>query len=568
MFFIGCKADKQIPDQNFTLNVRLASEPDNLHPMFSKSSYATQIENLILIPLAEFDPQSLVLTPLLVTEVNNGQEITEGEFEGFQRFSIQIRPEATWADGTPITAEDYLFTIKAARNPKVNASSWKGYLSVIESVEIDPNDPKKFEVVISSNDFLTQLVAYNFNIFPKHLYDPEGLMSQLSIGDLETENVDSLAEAQPNLEVFAQRFEGITHMRDIVTGAGPYELEEWATGQFIRLKRKADWWADKIENRPSMLNAYPDRIVYHIIPDENTALTSLKDGSIDVMGEVTSSAFINLRDDKTYESKLDFYTPAVMQYHYLELNCRNPKLSDVKVRQALAHLLDYDALFDNLTMGLAEKTTGPFHPGKPYYNKDLKPIEQDFDKARKLLAEAGWADTNDDGVVDKEINGKRTELELEIMVSQRPEGQQLALIMKESAKEVGINLELVTKASREIIADLRKRDFEIVPLRNRSNPSVDDPYQLWHSDNDNPGGNNRSGFRNERADEVIMEIRSTEDDSRRIELFKELQEIIFEEQPVIFLYVPLEKIVVSEKYKMQPSDRRPGYFENLFQLAN
>jgi peptide/nickel transport system substrate-binding protein len=243
-------------------------------------------------------------------------------------------------------------------------------------------------------------------------------------------------------------------------------------------------------------------------------------------------------------------------------------LSDKNVRKALAHAVDYDGIIGNITLGMAERTIGPFHPDVEYYNHDLTPVPFDLDKARALLAASGWKDSNDNGILDKIIEGALHEISLDITVSPRPEGQTVALLIKEQAAKIGIELNIITKDGAALMQDARNRNFEILPLRTRSEISFVDPYQTWHSSSDAPGGSNRCGFRNEMADSIITVIRTTGSNSERIKAYQELQAVLAEEQPVIFLYVPLERLIVSKKFRMQASARRPGYFENMFERVD
>lgn len=564
LMIVGCTSDVQQKQEDFHVHIRLPNEPDNMHPMFSRSAYATQIENLILYPLAEFDPFSLELSPLIIETVPEGILQSGGGHDGQYRYDLKIRDEAEWEDGVQITAYDYLFSLKAAFNPKVNAPNWRAYFNDMKAVVIDSKDPKKLSVFLEGKNMLSDLVVVNFNIFPKHIYDPEGLMEHLSLEEIRNpSNSDSLLIAHPELEKFATAFSGVRYKREVISGAGPYKMVEWATGESITLEKKENWWGEKVTNRPSMMNGFPQRIKYFFVPDENTALTAMKDGSFDVMSEVSSDAFLNLKNDANYSEMLDFFTPSIMQYNYLELNNRNPKLSDARVRKAIAYLLDYDALIENLTSGLAVKTVGPVHPSKDYYNQDIQPIKQDIEKSKELLSEAGWSDTNENGTVDKIIDGQLTELDLSVIVSQRREGQQLALILKQNAAKAGINIQI---ENRPLSQAIRNRDFEIVPMRRRSNPYVYDPYQAWHSASDQPGGGNYTGYRDAEADEIIEAINDEENADQRNQLYRDLQAELINDQPVIFLYVPLEKVILNKRFKAQPSARRPGYFENLFEL--
>ncbi len=569
LLMTGCQ-DKTATDQaDFLVQIRLASEPDNLHPMFSRSAYATQIENLVFYPLAEFDPYTLELMPLLIEEMPKAELIEEGEFEGLYRYSFRMREEASWDDGKPVTAYDYLFTIKAAFNPRVNAPSWRGFLDAIRAVEIDAEDPKSCEVYLSGKNMISDLIVVNFAVFPVHIYDAGNLMGDILLDELRVDvPEDTLVSWYPKLESFADAFSSVQYNRETISGAGPYRFVEWGTGQSIILEKKENWWGDQVEDAPDMMKGNPTRITYTFVPDENTALAAMKDGAFDIFSEVGSEAFLQLKNDPQYADRFNFYTPSLMQFHALELNNRDPKLADARVRKALAALLDYDAIIENLTAGLAQRTVGPIHPSKPYYNREIMAPGQDLELAREYLAEAGWRDTNGDGTVDKVIDGVPTELDLSVLVSQRKEGQQIALILQQNAARVGIGIEIETRDGQQILSALRTRDFDILPMRVRSNPYMYDPYQTWHSDSDKPGGSNRSGYHDKEVDEIIERIRLAEDPAEVHRLYLEFQEELAKDQPVIFLYVPEEKIIANKRIRMQPSSRRPGYFENLFEQAS
>ena len=115
--FLACKNASDQTELNNDLTIRIANEPDNLNPIFSRSLYATPIENLILLPLAEYDPFTLELSPLLVKDLAVIEKVTEGPYKGGKRYKYEMREEAVWSDGTPVSALDYEFTLKIVFNP-------------------------------------------------------------------------------------------------------------------------------------------------------------------------------------------------------------------------------------------------------------------------------------------------------------------------------------------------------------------------------------------------------------------------------------------------------------------
>lgn len=544
----------------------MPSEPENLHPMLTRSSYAVQITSLILLPAAEFDPVTLELSPLLITEIPKGELVSEGKHTGGSMYTLNFRPEAKWDNGMPVTAEDYLFTIKAAHNPYVTASVWNRFLSFLSEVIIDPANPKSATVYIDSNYVLALEVLMNWNIYPAHIYDPGKIMSQFSLDELRDPEKQWTPAQDSLLRAFAASFESTKFFRDTVSGSGPYRFLSWTTGENIKLEKKDNWWGSKLINPPLLLQAYPDVIEYRIITDAATAEAALKSGQIDVMSEVPAASFIAMREDPDWKDKFQYITPEITQIYYLELNNRDPVLSDKRIRKALAHSLDYAGFMENLLVGLGKRAVGPIHPKRSYFNKNLKPVDYDLNKALALIKEAGWEDTNGNNIPDKVINGKREELRLSIKITNKQEGNTLATIIRENAKKAGFDIVIELVDPGQFTQDVRQFNFDIVPLRSRPLASVDEPFQAWHSDSDIPGGGNRSGFRNAEADETIEAIQTATLEERD-ELYYDLQEIIYEEQPSIFLYIPLERVIVSKKYDIISSSRKPGYFENLFRLA-
>jgi len=388
------------------------------------------------------------------------------------------------------------------------------------------------------------------------------------LGELMDPNKKWSAEQDTLLKQFATSFESPHFGREVVSGAGPYEFDNWATGGFIRLKRKNNYWGDKITNAPLLLQAYPTEITYRIITDAATAEAALKSEEIDVMGDVSAATFVKMKNDPEWSSKFQFASPALLQMNYLLLNNRKPVLADKRIRQALAYTLDYDGIMNNLLQGLGERSVGPIHPSKPYYDKELKPVKQDINKAIALIKEAGWKDTNGNGIPDKMIDGKLQELSIGIKITAQEEGKAIANILKENAKKAGIEINIEVLDNSQFNEDRRQGNFDVEPMRFRSQPAIDDPYQNWHTESDKPGGGNVSGFHNTAADSIINEIRTDTSEKERDHDFQSLQELLYNEQPVIFLYVPLERIVVSKKFEFISSSRKPGYFENLFKLRS
>lgn len=202
---------------------------------------------------------------------------------------------------------------------------------------------------------------------------------------------------------------------------------------------------------------------------------------------------------------------------------------------------------------------------KNYYHNQLEPIPYDIDTAKKILADQGWSDSDSDGTIDKMINGEHVELELDMYVSEGKLGQQIALLLQEAGSKANIKINIIQKPFSEIEKQhLNTRDYDMTPMVVRQDLVLDDPYSRWHSDQDKVGGRNIYGLQNEQLDQITEQIQVTNDPAVRNRLYRQVQEILYDEQPVIFLYSPRERIVVSSEWNSSSTVRRPGYLANTF----
>ncbi len=574
IFFSGCSSDggsdggkvvsKKEGDNTVVLHE--LSDPDFLNPFISSAANSTYIELNIFQQLLAIDFKTLELVGSLAVGRPEIKEVEEGEYAGGMSLAYEIRPEATWDDGTPIIAEDYIFSIKIIKNPKVNAGSVRSYIAFIDDIVVDADNPKKF-TIYSKERYILAEVFSGYYVYQPKAYDPEGLMSKFTLKEMSDPKFD--ANAHPELQQFADAFNSSKYAREVgfVQGSGPYEFKGWETGQRITLERKKDWWGDKVKDAPQ-LAANPDKLVYKIQNDWTTAVTDMKDEGMDVARGVRSGDFVDLKDNARFTQLYNLHNPTQLSYDYIGFNMKNPKLNDKRVRRAIAHLVNKDQIIKVLLKGLGEPVIGPIHPTKPYYNKNLKNIEYNVDKAKELLAEAGWTDTNGNGIVDKEIDGELTEMKLEYKYnSGNDRRKNTGILLKENAKRAGIEIDVVTREWTVFLEDTKKRDFELYCAGWVQSPIPDDLTQIWHTESDHPDGDNRVGFGNAESDQVIDEIRVTLDPLKQKDLYYRIQEIIYEEQPYVFLVSPKERIVIHNRFdNAEPSVNRPGYNQNAFTL--
>ena len=562
------KADNDAPEitKAPTVTVRLRAEADRLNPLLTYRSWSIHIMNFIFPTLLKYDPETTKLSPVLVKSRPEISPITEGSYAGGTSYMFELLEEATWENGTPLTAKDYEFTLKVLFNPHVACEVYRQYLSLIRDVELDSANPKKF-TVLTDETYIKAEYATGLFILPEYIYDPEGLMKDYKVSDLTDPAQAEKHANDENLKAFGEQFNSPKYSRDkdFISGAGAYKLEEWVEGERIVIKKKDNWWGDQLSDQNPRLKAYPEKIIFLPIADPNTAISMLKDQTIDVMDAIPEQQFVDIQKNELVSGHYNFYTPDILGYYFLYLNTRLPKLEDKNVRRALAHLFDAKEVLKSVKLDYGVPIVGPVHPTRPYYHKGLKPIELDVEKARTLLKNAGWVDTNGNGTVDKIIDGELVEMNLNYMITpNNPTSNNIALIFKNEAKKAGVNIEITPKEANVLRAEVKKREFEMYS-GGLTQDMVDDPKQVWHTSSDTPNGFNRFGFGNAESDAIIDEIRRTLDEEKRKELFLRLQEIIYEEQPAIFMYATKDRVAIHNRFKgVKTSLVSPRYFENYW----
>lgn len=561
VIFIGCGGD-QSSSSNEDITIAIKKSPERINPMIYPTSSAREVYQFIFVSLADYDPRKLQLEPVLIEQLPQVRLISEGQYKGAYAYDIRILDDASWEDGSPITGYDYAFTIKTIKLPSVKSTSYRSYIKAIEDVIVDKDDPKSFSVIIDEDYMIAKEAILSIPIYPRYFYDANDALSIVNIPSLNIKSsADSIASLS-DLQSFSKSMNGLEYSRSHVQGAGPYTIESWQD-QSIVLKRKENYWT--VDPEADVLIANPERIIFHIIPDEAALMTQLKEGSIDVTKYLSADGFAELQNKEAYQDEFDFLTPEIFQYFFIGINNSSPKLSNNKVRRAMAHLTDVDEMIRILEGGHARRTTGIIHPNKSYYNQDLVPVPFDTVMAANMLEEARWIDSNGNGIRDKMVDGKKVEMILDFYITGSELGKNIALFFKEDAKKAGVDVNIITKPMKRMRPEnLKTRKYDMAALGVPQDIGLDDPYNKWHSDNDQPTRSNDYSYRSSVADGLIDHIRQAKDEETRTQYYRKLQEVMHEDQASIFLYNPTERIVVNKKWKGYGTSKRPGYLANTF----
>ena len=454
-------------------------DASNLIPLLASDSTSHEIAGLVFNGLIKYDKDVHI-----VGDLAESWEISR---DGLV-ITFHLRKGVRWHDGKPFTAHDVLYTYQVTVDPKTPTAYAGDFLKVKKAEVLDDHTFR----ATYDRPFAPALMSWSVGILPRHL------------------------------------LEG----RDITTsplgrhpiGTGPYRFKEWVAGQKIVLVSNPDYF----EGRP-----YIDGYILRIIPDTATMFLELRANGIDRMG-LTPLQFTRQTENNLFRENYRKYRYLSFAYTYMGYNLKNPLFADKRVRQALAHAVNREEIIDGVLLGLGKPATGPYKPGTWAHNPNVRTYSHDPEKAKALLAEAGWRRT-DGGFLEKD--GKP--FEFEIITNQGNEIRaKCAEIIQRRLAEIGIRVKIRVIEWAAFVNDfINKRKFDATIL-GWTIPMEPDLYDVWHSSKTGPQELNFISFRNDEVDALIVRARETFDQPLRKQCYDRIQEILAEEQPYLFLYVP------------------------------
>ena len=563
MYLVACTGNPPLHNE---VVVQEFSDPETMNPVNFTDANSGYIVSHVFQKLIDVDyknPSEFV--PVLAVSLPLVEKIQDKQM----RLTFELRKEAMWDNGSPVTAKDVEFTLKTIKCPLVNNPNAKTYFDFISDFVFYNDNPKKFTVISKEIYFLAEATFTDIPVLPEYLYDPKGLMKKFTVKMI-AERSDSL-KSDGQMKEFSDDFNSEKRMRDpnFIAGSGAYKFAEWKTNEQVVLAKKENWWGAALQNENCFFNAFPDKLIYRTIKDETTALVALKAGNLDVMHAIKSKDFIELPKSEKFINNFNAYTPMEYSYSYIGLNTTKPLLADKFTRQALAYLTDVDNIIKTIKYGYAERVIGPIHPSKKKaYNSSIQPYIFDPVKTKELLAKAGWKNTNGDETLDKMMDGKRTEFVIDFITNTgSDEKKSIALMFQEQAKKVGITVNVLTLDWPVFLEKCRNHQFDIMIGKLVSGPGPDELKQNFYSNSASGDGTNYSNFSNREADALMDSIQTEINEDRRNEMYMRLQEIFHEEVPAIFLYSSAERIAISKKFdNAYPSVLRPGFWEQGFRM--
>ena len=546
LFLLSCGKETPEVDKDQVV-VRLKVEPDRLNPVLRRSIESFEIIANIFQSPADYDPETLVYEPVLLERLPEKMKAGNLTY-----FDFDIRETATWHDGKPVLSGDIEFTLKLIFNEFVPAGRIRSQLKMIDSVEV--LGPKKCRVFVQDNIEHLRLYCTNYLVMPMHIYDPLNVMTNISFSDIK-------GDTSAALETYAEFLLQPEFSREKIIGSGPYTLNYWNTDYELSLEKVKNWWGENM-TESALFDNNPDEIIYRVLPDDQLSGKIFTSGQLDVLPNIGSAVY-----DELTSKNLDYsiFHSELMRFYFLNVNNESPLLKEKKVRQAMAHLIDQRAIIDIVAKGGGQPIVSPFYSASPFYNSNLKPYAFDIEAAKELLDQAGWVDSNNNGIRDKKIDGKAVELSPRVFITAKPLGRNILDVLKPEFAKAGIELNVIVQDYRsKTIKNLKSGNFDLVASVLNQSPVIENLRSLWHSSSVSNGGNNFHRMQNPKIDSLI-EVLTTDltDEAQKVNAWA-FQEEMHEHQPILYLFKPSSRIAVSRKWKARPSNFRPGYHVRSF----
>jgi peptide/nickel transport system substrate-binding protein len=426
-------------------------------------------------------------------------------------YTFNLRPDVSWHDGEPFTADDVVFTMNLWTDPDVPFFLSNNFRLVEEVAATDEH-----MVVVRLREpqsAFPTLLGYLANILPEHL-----------LADLTPEQLTNPSEFLRN-----------------PIGTGPFKFAQYQPGSHVRLVRNDDYFAG---------TPYLDALVYRIVPDANSQLALLQAGELDF---VAIEPFQLEAVERNRNIRIQ--SVPIVRHEYIAINNGHPALSDERVRRALTLALDREQILATVFQGRGRVAVGPFAPSVAWaFNGDIEPLPYDPDQARALLDEAGWTE-GQGGVRQKD--GERLSFTI-LYDPPNPTRARTALIAQQQWKEIGVETDFDTAEYRAIISRVRATppEYDINPNYLITPPDPDGvaPYYLSGSIA------NSWQYQNPEVDELFNVAATATSQEERAEAYHRIQQIIHEEQANLFTVYPEEIQALGSAVEFFP---QAGYRDAL-----
>lgn len=488
----ACDRPEIGPPDGGTVVVAYAGAPRAANPLIASDVYSDAMNRFLLfLPLVQLS-DALELTPGLARR---------WEMEADTVALLELHRGVRWTDGEPTTAEDVAFTLRRALEPETGYPNRAG-LAHIRGVEVVDSYTVRLRLA-AVREPLSSLAM--LPILPHHVLDsvPAG----------------ELASTDFNLRPVTN---------------GPFRVVE---------ARPGDRWVFAADTTfPEELGGRPhlNRLVWRAIPESSSMAVELQSGEVDVAVGVRSDAFDRLAAIDGYEG----IERPTLEYTAVAWNGRRPPLDDPRVRRALALAVDRGEILEGLRGGHGTLANGPVPRAHWANAESVKPAAYDVERARDLLEESGFRDSDGDGIAE-DASGDPLHLTL-LFPAGSDFNRDLAQVLQADLREAGVELELrqLEFASMIQVITGSDRAFDGVILGLSADPRLD-LRGLFHSEA-LAGPFQVAGYNNPRVDSLLDAIETAERERAR-DLWMEVQEVLAEEQPWMYLHGGSELVIARSR---------------------
>ncbi len=463
-----------------------------LNPVLINDSTSQQVSDMIYEGLVKYDKDLKLIGVLAETweTLDQGLEVI-----------FHLKKNVKWHDGELFTAYDVKFTydtIMKFKNYNSDGGDMSQLYTLFEYVD-DVNILDDYTIKVSYKvPFARTIEIWSIGIIPRHIFGQYDDLKDFIRSDYNRKPV----------------------------GTGKYRLNKWLPDERIILEVNRNYHG-KVP--------YIDKLIFSINPEQTIIYLDTMLGKIDI-SSLTPTQFTRLLDDEEKLKKLMAVHYTGGHYMYLGYNMKVKKLSDQRVRKALTLAINRQEIIDGVLEGLGQICYGPFLPYSWAFNKDIKPLPYDVAKAAKLMHEAGWRDSDDDGILDKD--GKP--FELEVVVDRSEPNRNMALkFIKRNLKDIGVRMIINPVSWTTLVQNhMYAKNFDAVMVGWQLNKDPD-VYNIWHTD----GALNFYSYSNKEVDRLLEKGRKTFDRAIRKECYNRIHSLIMDDMPYTFLYI--DDILVS-----------------------
>jgi peptide/nickel transport system substrate-binding protein len=476
--------------------VGVVAEPVNLDPAQVTDLNSNRVGGRVVETLVTFPEESTQLVPGLAESWTISKD-------GLQ-YTFKLRSGVKFHDGTPLTAEAVKFSIERQINPEHPAHKLGKYpfanffFGNVKAVEALSDDRVAFLLKEPRASFLAVLA--------------QGAASIVS--------PTAVMKAGPDYPLQP-------------VGTGPFKFISWDRGQRVVLERNPTYWKSPVKVH---------RVIYRPIVEDQARLTELLTGSLDLIVGVPPDFVGQLESG----GKVSVLKQVGAHVWYLGINNQKKPFDDKRVRQALNYAVNKDAIVRDVLKGTGTPSRGPVLPNTWAADAALKSYPYDPDRAKRLLAEAGYP------------NGFSTTLWVPESGSGMQSPVAMSTVMQSNLKAVGVNVTLQTMEWGAYLAKLRTKEQELFALSWMA--GTEDPdmvmYPLLHSSQWTPNGPNRALYKNPKFDDLLQQARLTTDQARRASLYKEAQRLLVDDAPWVFVDHEIQIAALGRRvqgFKLHPS---------------